>query len=68
MKHALACIMAALLTSTAAAQSPAPRPEDVSTLNGIIGAFYDVISGPAGTPRQWRRDSSLYIPRVRFVA
>ena len=68
MKHSLACIMAALLASTAAAQTPAPRPEDVSTLDGMIGAFYDVISGPAGTPRQWRRDSSLYIPRVRFVA
>jgi hypothetical protein len=73
MKHSLACIMVALLASTAAAQTPAPpppspRPEDVRTLDGIIGAFYDVISGPAGTPRQWRRDSSLYIPRVRFVA
>lgn len=25
----------------------APRPEDVSSLDGIIAAFYDVISGPA---------------------
>lgn len=61
-------VMTALLVSTTAAQTPAPRPEDVGTLDGIIGAFYDVISGPAGAPRQWRRDSSLYISRVRFVA
>lgn len=47
---------------------PPARTEDVATLDGILLAFYDVISGPAGQPRQWRRDSSLYIPGVRFVA
>jgi len=54
--------------STSPAQSRAARTEDVATIDGIIKAFYDVISGPAGTPRQWQRDSTLYIPRVRFVA
>jgi hypothetical protein len=43
------------------------RPEDVSTLDGIVKAYYDVISGPAGRPRQWDRDLTLYIPNVRFV-
>ena len=52
----------------AGAQSMAARPEDVATIDGIIKAFYDVISGPAGQPRQWQRDSTLYIPRVQFVA
>ena len=46
----------------------APRPEDVATLDGILKAFYDVISGPAGQPRQWSRDRTLYIPNVRFVS
>jgi hypothetical protein len=46
----------------------APRAEDVATLDGILTAFYDVISGPAGQPRQWGRDRSLYIPNVRFVS
>jgi hypothetical protein len=46
----------------------APRPEDVATLDGILKAFYDVISGPAGQPRQWSRDRSLYIPHVQFVS
>jgi len=46
----------------------APRTEDVSTIDGIIKAFYEVISGPAGQPRQWARDRTLYIPDIRFVA
>ena len=54
--------------SPAAAQSLAARPDDVGSIDGIIKAFYDVISGPAGVPRQWQRDSTLYIPRVQFVA
>lgn len=46
----------------------APRATDVSTLDGIIAAFYEVISGPAGSPRQWSRDRTLYIPEIKFVA
>jgi hypothetical protein len=45
-----------------------PRPADVATLDGLIVAFYDVISGPAGQQRQWSRDRTLYIPEIRFVA
>jgi hypothetical protein len=45
-----------------------PRAEDVSSLDGIIKAFYEVVSGPAGEPRQWARDRTLYIPGVRFVS
>jgi hypothetical protein len=60
--------------STGAAQgavtvAPLPaRPADVATIDGIIQAFYDVISGPAGQPREWARDRTLYIPGVKFVA
>jgi hypothetical protein len=68
MRRPLAVVMMFLACSTARAQSLAPRPEDVGTIDGIIKAFYDVISGPAGVPRQWERDSTLYIPHVRFVA
>ena len=45
-----------------------PRADDVRSIDGIIKAFYEVISGPAGQPRQWSRDRSLYIPEVRFVS
>jgi Domain of unknown function (DUF4440) len=43
-------------------------PKDVSTIDGIIKAFYEVISGGKGVPRQWSRDKTLYAPDVRFVA
>lgn len=45
-----------------------PRTEDVATIDGIIKAYYEVISGPAGQPRQWSRDRTLYISDIRFVA
>jgi hypothetical protein len=45
-----------------------PRPDDVATIDGILKAFYEVVSGAPGAPRQWSRDRSLYIPGVRFVS
>lgn len=55
-------------------QTPVPvetiaaRPDDVSSIDGIVKAYYEVISGSAGEPRQWARDRTLYRPDVRFVA
>lgn len=46
----------------------APRAADVATVDGVVKAYYDVITGAAGQPRQWSRDRSLYIPDLRFVA
>lgn len=46
----------------------APRPEDVGSVDGVMKAFYDVINGPAGQPRQWSRDRTLYIPDIRFIS
>lgn len=43
-------------------------PKDVLTIDSIIKAFYETISGPKGQPRQWSRDRTLYIPDVRFVS
>ena len=40
----------------------APRPADVATVDAVVKAYYDVITGPAGQPREWSRDRSLYIP------
>lgn len=42
--------------------------QDVSTIDGIVKAFYEVISGGKGAPRQWSRDKTLYAPDIRFVA
>lgn len=43
-------------------------PKDVSTIDGIVNAFYATITGPKGQPRQWDRDKTLYIPDIRFVS
>jgi len=45
-----------------------PNPADVSTIDGIIKAFYETVSGGKGVKRQWPRDKTLYMPDVRFVA
>ena len=42
------------------------RPEDVSSIDAIIAALYDVISGPPGG-RDWDRLRSLYIPEARLI-
>lgn len=44
-----------------------PRVDDVSSIDGMIKAYYEVVSGPAGQPRDWGRDATLYIPGIRFV-
>lgn len=43
-------------------------PKDVSTIDGMIKAFYETISGAKGVPRQWSRDKTLYMPGVRYVS
>jgi hypothetical protein len=37
------------------------KADDVTTLDGIIGALYDSISGPAGVERDGRRFRSLFL-------
>jgi len=44
-----------------------PRPEDVATIDGMVKAYYEVVCGPAGQPRDWARDRTLYIEDLRFV-
>jgi hypothetical protein len=56
------------LSRVALAQTPAALPADVGTIVDIVRASYEVINGPAGAPRQWRRDSTLYTPGATFVA
>jgi hypothetical protein len=42
-------------------------PADVATMDSIITAAYDGISGPAGKKRDWDRERSLYIPGARLI-
>jgi len=51
----------------AAPQSPAANPGDVKSPDAILAAVYDVISGPAGKPRDWNRFRSLFVPGARLI-
>jgi hypothetical protein len=51
----------------AAGQGPEPDPADVETLDGIMAAIYESISGPAGQERDWDRLRSLLAPGARFI-
>ena len=43
------------------------NPSDVSSIDAIIAATYDVISGPAGKKRNWDRERSLFISGARLI-
>ena len=40
---------------------------DVESLDAIIAATYNVISGPAGKKRDWDRERSLFISGARLI-
>jgi hypothetical protein len=46
---------------------PPADPRDVASIDAIIAATYDVISGPAGKKRDWERERSLFVPGARLV-
>ncbi len=72
---ALLGLMVLLLTPVAFAQpaddAPSPRPQadpaDVNSVDAIINAAYEVLSGPIGQPRDWDRDRSLFHPTARLA-
>jgi hypothetical protein len=47
--------------------TPAAIPADVASIDAIIAAVYDVISGPAGKKRDWDRMRSLFVPGARLI-
>jgi hypothetical protein len=62
----------AVLNAPASAQvsnesGPPADPADVETIDAIMAAVYDVISGPAGQQRDWDRMRSLFIPGARLI-
>ncbi len=56
-------------TTTPAPTAPVPaaNPADVASVDSIIAAVYDVISGPAGKKRDWDRMKSLFVPGARLI-
>ena len=49
------------------ATAPAANPADGGSIDAIIAALYDVISGPAGKKRDWDRMRSLFMPGARLI-
>lgn len=49
------------------AGAPAAKPDDVSSIDHILAALYDVISGPPGA-RDWNRFRSLFIPTAHLTS
>jgi len=43
------------------------NPADVTSIDAIITAAYNAISGPAGKKRDWNRERSLYYPGARLI-
>ena len=75
-------LLAALAAAPAFAQQPAPAAPpaqpvnfnvpaaadaDVASIDAIIAALYDVISGPVGQARDWNRMRSLFVPTGRLM-
>ena len=46
---------------------PEADPADVGSIDAIISAAYDGISGPAGKKRDWDRERSLFFPGARLI-
>jgi hypothetical protein len=42
-------------------------PSDVESIDAIITALYDGISGPSDKKRDWDRERSLYLPGARLI-
>lgn len=61
-KILILCIV--LLSSTSAF---AQYEDDVQSIDSIIAALYDVISGPAGEQRDWDRFKNLFIEEGRLM-
>lgn len=61
-RSALAMAIVGGTFAPAATSAQTAAPQDVSSIDGIIAALYDVISGPAGEARDWDRFYTLFIP------
>lgn len=63
----IAVIFAATAFNTLAQTVKEADPADVSSLDAIMRAVYDVISGDAGKPRDWDRFRSLFHKDARLI-
>src|SRR5439155_3282844 len=50
-----------------ASNVPEANPADVVSIDAIIAAAYNGMSGPAGEKRDWERERSLFYPGARLI-
>ncbi len=62
-----ASAQAQVTRDTATTAQPPAVSTDVATVDSIVSALYQTISGPVGQPRQWARFYSLLDPAVQFI-
>jgi hypothetical protein len=55
------------MPQTTTTQTVEANPNDVNSVDAIITAVYDVISGDAGVKRNWDRFRSLFHPSARLI-
>ncbi len=74
MKNYLFLLVFSVLTVSPALAQDTPEPDvpeanpaDVESVDAIVAAVYDVISGPAGEERDWNRFRSLFRPEARLI-
>lgn len=51
----------------APAQPATAKEADGASVDAIVAALYDVISGPAGAPRNWNRMRALFAPDAKLM-
>jgi hypothetical protein len=64
---ATAASQSATQSATSPSTTPEASPKDVQSLDAIVAAIYDVISGPPGA-RDWNRFNSLFAKDARLIA
>jgi hypothetical protein len=67
MKHILTTLALLFFVINISAQSPPPKAEDVDSMENIMAALYDVISGPKGEKRDWDRMRSLFHENAKLI-
>jgi hypothetical protein len=68
MKKLVSIFILLFFINTAMAQTTKEaNPADVATLDGIMKAVYDVISGEAGRARDWDRFRTLFHKDARLI-
>ena len=66
-KEAAPAAVASQSATSPSPTTPEASPKDVQSLDAIVAAIYDVISGPPGA-RDWNRFNSLFAKDARLIA